>query len=214
MTFNIKLANFLKEMQWVYSKITLKNLGRLQSRYAIRLYEIAISYSSLQGKGGNPEGICYFEKSLAELRFLFNIGPDEYKDNYELRRNVIDKPAKEVNNAEMGVSITPISVKQGRNLSAMHLEIKNEQSTPAKTPKKPRKKKTAPIQPELVGLFEDNYTDKQLEKLKKKHPEEFAQIYAEELARPSAVSPDNEIRQIATETIALARLKEKYGLIK
>ena len=39
MTFDKKLAKFLKEQKWLYSKIPLTDLGRLQSRYALRIYE-------------------------------------------------------------------------------------------------------------------------------------------------------------------------------
>ena len=68
MIFDQKLADFLKELKWLYSRINLNDLGRLQSRYAIRIFELAISYSSFQGKEDNPDNVWYFERSLEELR--------------------------------------------------------------------------------------------------------------------------------------------------
>jgi plasmid replication initiation protein len=43
MTFSSELAGFLVALKWMYSKIDLKDLGDLHSRYAIRLFEIAMS---------------------------------------------------------------------------------------------------------------------------------------------------------------------------
>jgi hypothetical protein len=46
-------------------------MGRLQSRYALRIYEIALSYKSLAGKDGNAENARYMERTLEELRKIF-----------------------------------------------------------------------------------------------------------------------------------------------
>jgi plasmid replication initiation protein len=57
MKFSLELAEVLAELKWVYSKISLQDFGRLQSRYAIRLYEIALSFAYLKGKQGNRDGV-------------------------------------------------------------------------------------------------------------------------------------------------------------
>jgi plasmid replication initiation protein len=61
MTFSPKLAEVLAELKWVYSKINLQDFGKLQSRYAIRLYEIALSFAYLKGKQGNKDSVWYFQ---------------------------------------------------------------------------------------------------------------------------------------------------------
>jgi plasmid replication initiation protein len=53
MTFNHKLSDVIASFQQAYSKITLVDLGRLQSSYAIRYYEIAMSYKGLAGTGSH-----------------------------------------------------------------------------------------------------------------------------------------------------------------
>jgi plasmid replication initiation protein len=53
MTFSEHLAAFLAELKVAYTKIPLKEIGKLQSKYAIRLYEMAKSYESMVSKYGN-----------------------------------------------------------------------------------------------------------------------------------------------------------------
>ncbi|MDR0785042.1 MAG: replication initiation protein [Treponema sp.] len=55
MIFDQDLAGFLKELKRLYARLNLADMGRLQSRYALRIYEIALSYKSLAGKDGNAE---------------------------------------------------------------------------------------------------------------------------------------------------------------
>jgi plasmid replication initiation protein len=215
MIFDQKLADFLRELKWLYSRINLNDLGRLQSRYAIRIFELAISYSSFQGKDGNPNNTWYFERSLEELRKIFEVAPDEYKENKEFRRNVIENPVKEINNAGIGMEITTEGVKQGRNLKAIRINCK---TAPRKTTtKKGRKKRSeTEVQLELPGFSSknaDSRQEKELEHLKELYPEEFAELYQAELSKARSYASD-ELKQIAAEASALAELKKRHGIVK
>ena len=208
MTFDQELAEFLKELKWVYSKIELADMGRLQSRYAIRIFELAISYSSLQGKDGNPDNGWYFEKSLEELRKIFGLTEEEYKETREFRRNAIENPIKEINNAGIGVEIKTVSIKSGRNLTG--IRFNNEKV--ARTTKKARGRKAAAL-PESNADAVETKESKELEHLKELYPAEFAALYAEGLEKV-AVWVSQGFKQEYAVAAALGALRQKYGIVK
>lgn len=87
-----ELAVFLIALKWMYSKISLKDIGSLQSRYAIKLFEMAMSYMSLKGKRGNAGGGWYFERPVTELREIMGVPKDAYKETHLFKQKVIEKP--------------------------------------------------------------------------------------------------------------------------
>jgi plasmid replication initiation protein len=215
MTFDQDLAEFLKELKWLYAKINLKDLGRLQSRYAPRIYELAISYSSLRGKDGNDAQSWYLEKTLEELRNLFGIAPEEYKENREFRRKVIEVPIREINEAGIGVEIKTESIKNGRNLAGLRFDCKKV----SRTTKKKRGKKEAPqpaALPEPDPRTAGERLEKEKEHLKERYPEEFAGLY-ENALRDLPVFAGNvgeSFRKAAAEQNALQELRKKHGIVK
>jgi hypothetical protein len=56
--------------------------------------------------------------------------------------------------------------------------------------------------------------EKEYQHMKELYPDEFAQFYEEELAKPSPLPPSNFIRKGAAENIAVTRLKTKHGIVK
>ena len=76
-------------------------MGKLQSFYAIRYYEMALSYRGFIGKEGNTEDEWFFEKTIDELRELFVL-QEKYKVTSMFRINVIDNPVAELNAAKVG----------------------------------------------------------------------------------------------------------------
>jgi hypothetical protein len=116
MTFNPDLGEVIKAFKKAYAKLSLVGLGKLQSRYAIRFYELALSYAGFAGKDGNRPGEWYFEKTLEELRTLFQIGTEKYKVTKDFRVYVIDKPIDEINGAGIGLRIEPQYVRRGKRL--------------------------------------------------------------------------------------------------
>jgi hypothetical protein len=84
-TFSSELAEFLIALKWMYARINLKDLGELQGRYALHLFEIALSYRSLAGRGGNRSEAWYFEWDFPdEIRRVMGVAKDAYKDNHVL----------------------------------------------------------------------------------------------------------------------------------
>jgi plasmid replication initiation protein len=136
-TFAPKLAEFLAAMKWLYSKINLKDIGNLQSRFAIRLFEIAISYRSMAGCDGNQENAWYFERGFPdEMRLIMGVDEKAYKDKHVLKQKIVDNPIKGINEAGLGLEIKPTTIKQGRQVIAIRFNCTSAPRTPKGTGRK------------------------------------------------------------------------------
>lgn len=215
MTFSAELADFLRAFKWVYTKINLPDLGGLHSRYAIRLFELVMSSAFLKGKQGNAATTWYFQASVIDYRVMLGVPEDAYPETHVFKQKVIEGPVQEINEAGIGVAITPEGVKQGRSLVAIRLTCTQ---TPRKLPvKRGRTKKAEVPPPELstITLKAEEYRiEKELELLKERYAAEFADLYAAELAKPSFMPPTSEIRKCAAEGAATQTLKKRHGIVK
>jgi plasmid replication initiation protein len=213
MTFAPEFAAILLEMKRVYAKINLRDLGELQSKYALRIFEIAKSYESLKGKDGNRDEKWYFERDVQELREMLGVPIDTYKETRDFRKFAIENPVKEINDAGIGLTIATKSVKQGRKLAAVRFDCEQAART---VPKKSRKQATPPVTlPEPDPKTAAEREEKELEHLMELYPEEFAVLYEEELNKPHPfLSSANSFRQGAAKAHVLVKLREKYGIVK
>jgi plasmid replication initiation protein len=210
MTFSCELAGFLKALKWMYSKISLSDIGQLQSRYAIRLFEIATSYKSMSGKQGNADQVWYFERAITELRTILGVPEDAYKENHLFKQKVIEGPVKEINKAGIGMKIQTTTVKQGRKLVALRFDC---EKAPRTAKQKGRGKKAAAPMPENNPETEELRTEKELEHLKELYPAEFAELYEEELSTIPSSIPEG-FKRLVAEGAALAQLKDRHGIVK
>jgi plasmid replication initiation protein len=215
MRFSKELADFLADFKKVYAKINLGDVGRLQSKYGIRIFELAKSYSSLQGKDGNHENTWYFERSLQEIRELFGVPEETYPQTRDFRKKVIEEPVKEINNAGVGVEIATESIKQGRRLAGIRFNCHEAPRTTKK--RRGRPKKETETQQELPYENEKtarNREAKEFEHLKELYPDEFAELYVNELKKLPSFGGDalEDLRKMAAEHSALAALRNKYGI--
>jgi plasmid replication initiation protein len=211
MKFSEELAEFLMALKWVYSKINLIDLGQLQSRYAIKLFEMAVSYRSLAGKKGNRDSTWYFERGFPEeIRHIMGVKKDVDKDNHLLKQYGINKPLKEINQAGFGVEIKPTTVKQGRRIVAIRFECTHADRV---AKRKKRKDKEAIPLPDPAPNAESLREEKELEHLRELYPDEFAEIYQTELARAPSFIP-NGLKMVGAEGIALMELKNRHGIVK
>jgi plasmid replication initiation protein len=159
MTFNPKLGEVIQAFKRAFAKISLADLGKLHSRYALRFYELALSYAGFAGKDGNRSGEWYFDKTLDDLRILFQIDKKKYPKTGDFRTYVIDNPLKEINNARMGLWIEPQYLREGKRLMGarfMCLWVKGDEA--------------------IIGT---PMTEE--EQLIKEYPEEFGELFKQEL---------------------------------
>jgi plasmid replication initiation protein len=210
MRFSEELAGFLIALKWMYSKIDLKDIGELQSRYAVRLFEIAMSYRSMQGKGKNPSQTWYFERPVSELRKIMGVKEGTHKETRRFREKVIEAPVKEINQAGLGIEIKPEGIKQGRRLASIRFDC-------VKIPRTIKGKHSGVK--EAIPLPDPDYKteylleEKELEHLKELYPAEFAELYEAKLANAPAWLPEA-LKQTAAEGSAVMQLKERYGIRK
>jgi len=119
MKFNQELNDALKLFQFRYSAIIWENFGKLQSMYAVKLYELAMKNLYLAGKQGQKTGEWYFPSkpySVAELRRLLSVEKAKYKETHNFRRKCIDYPCEEIRETNIGIEIEPQYVKRGKYL--------------------------------------------------------------------------------------------------
>jgi plasmid replication initiation protein len=208
MIFSNLLADALKEFRRMYSKINLKDLGELESRYAVRIFEIAVSYSSLAGKDGNKSGQWYFERDIPELRHILGVPEGAYSQTRDFRKKVIEGPIKDINEAGIGLEINTEGIKQGRETKKIRFNCTKASRTV--TAADGKKSELADIE-----LKSDTQKEaKELEHLKELYPEEFAVLYEEALTKHTFISKDSQVLKLAAEGAALTKLREKYGIVK
>jgi hypothetical protein len=181
MKFSDELAAFLMALKWMYSKLNLPDIGSLQSRYAVKLFEMAMSYRSLKGKNGNAGESWYFER-----------------------------PIKELNNAGIGLEIRPEGIKQGRRIVAIRFDCRH---VPRTARGKRGGAKALPL-PEPSPKTEDLREEKELQHLKERYPEEFAERYQSAMDSRPEFLQDSEIGAAFAEARALLELRDKYGVVK
>ncbi|MDR3170073.1 MAG: replication initiation protein [Treponema sp.] len=215
MTFSPILAEVLLDLKRAYAKIDLQDMGKLQSKYALRYLELAKSYSYLQGHDGNQDNMWYFVYAVEELRLMLSVPDGSYHEKRDLRKYVVEKPLKELNQAGIGLEVTTESIKQGRNLSGIKFNCKKVAKKVSVKGK--GRKKTSADQLELVDpnpKTADQREEKENQHLKELYPDEFAGLYASELERTPHFLKGGGLSKIAAESEALIKLREKHGIVK
>jgi len=191
MKFNKELAEALGDFKKQYAKFNLIDFGKLQSRYAIRIYELVMSYSGFAGKNGNKKNCWYIETMpIAQLRLLFDIEPNKYKMTKDFRVRVIDDPIEEINSANIGIRIEPEYVRQGKKLLGVKFNCRwVERDEP---------RNVTPV----------TETEKEKDKLIDNYPDEYKTFLDEELAQKNLFNISNEMFVKIAEAEAVKRLIE------
>jgi plasmid replication initiation protein len=216
MSFSPKLAEVLLDIKRTYAKIDLQDMGKLQSKYALRYLELAKSYSFLQGRDGNQDDMWYFIYAIEELRLMLSVPDGSYPQTRDLRKYVVEKPLREINQAGIGLEVTTESVKQGRNLTGIRFNCKKVAKTVSVKGK--GKKKIDADQLELADpnpKTKSQRDEKENQHLKELYPDEFATLYEAALeAAPPSFTKSNLLGKVAAENEALIQLRKRHGIVK
>jgi hypothetical protein len=210
LTFSEKLTDFLKETKQLYSKIGLANIGKLQSKFGIRYYELCESYKSLAGKDGNPAGHWYYEMMIEDIRTRLGIPPKAYPRMDNFTKDVVKNPIKEVNKANLGVQITPERISRGRKTTGYRFTCEKTSSAPAASAS------PSPAPPAAMT----GRRDKECARLEELYPDEFAVLYQAALKKQTADYSSviniisEETRQNFARDAALQKLHRKHGIVK
>ncbi len=100
------------ESGYPYTKINMKQIFYLSSSYAMRLLEVMLQYQGLKRNNVIKRTI-----DLDELRFMLDVGADQYVRINDFKRKVLDISVNEINNSTQ-YSISYESQKSGRKIVA------------------------------------------------------------------------------------------------
>lgn len=190
-TITVRLSNeltpYILDLKGSFAIVQISDLARLQGKHSARLFELVMQGRGFAGQGRNRTGEWFVDLAFPLVRTMFMIGPTEYKDTWSLRRRVIDDPIREINDAGLGLRVTPDydHFRRGRTLSGVRLWVKLTR------PGEPRD--VSPATP----------TEKAAASLQDQYPEEYAKHLAAVRAEPCLGSPFD----LDPETEALRRLE-------
>ena len=90
-----------------FSAMNIKTIGEIQSFYALRYFEIACSFYNMKGRYGNKKDQWKFTESVDELKTMFKIDKDAYKDRMNnFITKVVKNPIDELNSVNKDFQIT------------------------------------------------------------------------------------------------------------
>lgn len=173
-----------------FQLVPLDAVGKLQGKYALRIFELVMTQAGQEGKNGNPPGEWWYEDTIEMLRHRFSVSPKQYTVTNAFRRKVIDGPIQEINEAGIGIQIEPVYLRHRRKLQGIRFNVRRvSPDSPAKvSPMTEMEKEDAA----LVAKYPDEYA-RLLEEERKQKPLEF-------------VSPD--MAEMAAVARAICRLRE------
>lgn len=124
-----ELRPYVLNLQKAFTVLKIADVARLQSKYALRLFELVMSYQGHAGKGGNKAREWYVDLEFAHLRQMLKIGAEEYtgkNGTNAFRKWVIDIPLREINEAAMGLHLEADyqPFRRGRRLLGVRLRCR------------------------------------------------------------------------------------------
>lgn len=147
MTFAPSVVPLITMLERHFTSYDLEQVAGLNSKYAIRLYEIIIAWRS----NGKTNQI-----SVEQLRERLGVSNDEYSLMADFKKRVIDKSISEINE-KSDISISYEQHKQGRVITAFTFTIKQKPKS-----KKTKKTKDQERDPNTLDILTPiKMTDKQ-----------------------------------------------------
>lgn len=90
-----------------FSAMNIKTIGEIQSFYALRYFEIACSWYNTKSRYGNKKNEWKFSLSVAEIKTMFKIDKDAYKDRMNnFITKVVKNPIDEINKVNKDFSMS------------------------------------------------------------------------------------------------------------
>ena len=182
-TFSPDVVPLITRLEKNFTSYQLEQVAGLTSKYAIRLYELLISWRAV--------GKCYYE--LGQLRDALGIGKNEYAQMGHFKSRVLDASLKQIkDHTDIEASYT--QKKRGRVIIGFDFKFTVKQKA---KPKDKAKDKTERDQ-NTIDLF-SKMTDKQIASFSRKlaelpalgsnapigaSAEQYADIIAKDLANP------------------------------
>lgn len=174
-----------------FALIPLQSIGQLQGKYAIRLFDIIMTHSGHEGKDGNKPGHWYYEETVENLKLLFKIEGASYSRTGNFRSRVIDLPIQEINDAGIGIRITPVYIRKGKCLKAVRLEVE----------------RISPSEPLNVSPSKTE-TEDEIARMKAEYPDLWDKIFAEEMSQKFIFETNQRVKHRNAEAATFKRLQD------
>ena len=190
-TFAPSVVPLITMLERHFTSYNLEQVAGLNSKYAIRLYEIVIAWKS----NGKTNQI-----GLEQLRDRLGVFDDEYQRMELFKRKVLDKSVAEINE-KTEINLSYEQHKQGRKIVGFTFTVKQKS--------RPKKLKTQEQErdPKTPNIF-DNLTDKEREIIAQKNA--YAdQIGATELHRQNLIKKALEQHRQAEQSEQERKQREK-----
>lgn len=137
--FNPALKQHILDFTGAFTTHYFQEYANLGGKHSQRLFEIIMSFEGYAGKDGNKPGEWWCEFTVDELRDMLAMGPNDYKSNTILRRNVVDASVEEINDAIDRIRVEAETIKpRGKDIYGFRFRvIKIDKRQPKKTNPKP-----------------------------------------------------------------------------
>lgn len=117
LTFTDDVGMYLQDLKEQFSSLDFKTIGAIKSYYAMRYYEIALSYEGFKGQDGNQPNSWFFDLDLERLRTMFEIKDSAYRGRIDnITEKAVKQPIRELNAVNPRFRIDIERLKKGRTL--------------------------------------------------------------------------------------------------
>ena len=117
LTFTDDVGMYLQDLKEQFSSLDFKTIGAIKSYYAMRYYEIALSYEGFKGQDGNQPHSWFFDLDLERLRIMFEIKDSAYRGRIDnITEKAVKQPIRELNAVNPRFRIDIERLKKGRTL--------------------------------------------------------------------------------------------------
>ena len=117
LTFTDDVGMYLQDLKEQFSSLDFKTIGAIKSYYAMRYYEIALSYEGFKGQEGNQPHSWFFDLDLERLRIMFEIKDSAYRGRIDnITEKAVKQPIRELNAVNPRFRIDIERLKKGRTL--------------------------------------------------------------------------------------------------
>ncbi|MEI8099843.1 MAG: replication initiation protein [Sediminibacterium sp.] len=146
--FDPKLKPYLLQLKNSFTKISISDSLKFKSIYAIRIYELLSQYSPLKKR----------ETTIVDLKDWCGIAEEEYKNYFDLKRKVINRAKKEINQ-KTHLEVDYKEIKESRKVESLqwtigHKPLTEEIPAPTTQSSDSKEAKQVPIKWELCSIPE------------------------------------------------------------
>lgn len=163
----VEILPFARSVGQLFTQIKISDIAKINSRHAIRLFELLMSWSSKAGKDGNPPGCWFWKVDPDSYRKHLAIKPGEYKLTADLKKWTIEDPVAELNGAGIGLQVTVTYERHGKYITNFLFKVKRVSGNEKENPEKEKGKKS-------TGKITGNKNEKPL---REQYPEKWLEAY-------------------------------------